>query len=304
MRLYVGITDKKWYERLLALRPDEANFWLPGEKSTFKALAPGEPFLFKLHSPDHYVVGGGFFLRFCRLPISLAWEAFGEKNGVTDLVEFRKRVQKYRSGVTAGANPEVGCVLLASPFFFPESGWIEPPKDWRMRTQQGKGYDARDPAVKHLWDAVQAQLALHDARMVAENRRHYGTAYLATARLGQGSFRVLVTEAYERRCAITGERALPVLQAAHIKPFAQSGPSVVSNGLLLRADAHILFDKGYVTVTPGGRVEVSRRIKEDYDNGEHYYAYHGKHLTALPGEVELRPSPAYLRWHNDNVFLG
>ena len=38
------------------------------------------------------------------------------------------------------------------------------------------------------------------------------------ARLGHGAFRLLVTDAYQRRCAVTGERTLPVLDAAHIRP--------------------------------------------------------------------------------------
>jgi putative restriction endonuclease len=45
-------------------------------------LQPGEPFLFKLHSPDNFIVGGGFFVRYSPLPIWLAWDAFQQKNGV------------------------------------------------------------------------------------------------------------------------------------------------------------------------------------------------------------------------------
>ena len=58
---------------------------------------------------------------------------------------------------------------------------------------------------------------------VSEDR--YGKEYLIRPRLGQGAFRVLVTEAYHRRCAFTGERTLPVLNAAHIKPYSQNGPT-------------------------------------------------------------------------------
>jgi hypothetical protein len=72
-------------------------------------------------------------------------------------------------------------------------------------------------------------------------------------RLGQGAFRVLVTDAYERRCAVTGEKALPVLQAAHIRPVTKEGTHQLDNGLLLRSDIHALFDQGYVTVTPDHR---------------------------------------------------
>jgi len=35
------------------------NFWQPSGKQQFRALAPGELFLFKLHSPDNFIVGGG-----------------------------------------------------------------------------------------------------------------------------------------------------------------------------------------------------------------------------------------------------
>ena len=46
--------------------------------------------------------------------------------------------------------------------------------------------------------------------------RIYGDPVLVRPRLGQGTFRVLVTDNYRRRCAVTGEKALPVLDAAHI----------------------------------------------------------------------------------------
>jgi putative restriction endonuclease len=62
MDLFVGVTDGDWYE-LLANQPglDEVNFWQPGGNHQFKALSPGELFLFKLHSPLNFIVGGGVF---------------------------------------------------------------------------------------------------------------------------------------------------------------------------------------------------------------------------------------------------
>jgi putative restriction endonuclease len=115
---------------------------------------------------------------------------------------------------------------------------------------------------------------------------------------------VLVTEAYQRRCAITGEKTLPVLHAAHIKPYSLNGPHAVSNGILLRQDLHTLFDRGYLTVTDDYHVEVSRRIKEDYGNGRDYYALRGKQLLEIPKSVQDRPAREYLRWHNEEVYLG
>ena len=58
MKIWVGVTDKSWYEHLMRLAPEEVNFWQPSGSRTFRVLQPGEPFLFKLHSPDNFIVGG------------------------------------------------------------------------------------------------------------------------------------------------------------------------------------------------------------------------------------------------------
>jgi putative restriction endonuclease len=138
---------------------------------------------------------------------------------------------------------------------------------------------------------------------VGEVEPRYGDSFLARARLGQGAFRVLVTDAYKRRCAITGERTLPALEAAHIQAYADSGPHLASNGLLLRSDLHRLFDEHYLTITPDLRVAVSRRIREEFENGREYYRLHGHELAQLPDAEKDRPGKAYLQWHNER-FAG
>ena len=78
-------------------------------------------------------------------------------------------------------------------------------------------------------------------------------------------FRALITDAYSYRCAITREQTLPVLQAAHIRPYADGGSHELSNGLLLRSDLHTLFDQHYITIEPNKRtLIVSRRIREQF----------------------------------------
>jgi putative restriction endonuclease len=92
-------------------------------------------------------------------------------------------------------------------------------------------------------------------------------------RLGQGAFRVLVTDAYGRRCAISNERTPPFLEAAHIRPYSENGPHQLSNGLLMRSDLHRLFDLRYITVDPDRRCTViSNRIREEFENGRDYAA--------------------------------
>jgi putative restriction endonuclease len=136
-----------------------------------------------------------------------------------------------------------------------------------------------------------------------DEQRRYGGESITRARLGQGAFRASVLSAYEGRCAVTGEHTDPVLQAAHIKPYAENGAHSLRNALLLRSDFHTLFDQGYVTVTPDYRLEVSARLRDHFNNGVRYEERRGKPL-AVPGRVELRPDVELLRWHNEKVFLG
>ena len=126
---------------------------------------------------------------------------------------------------------------------------------------------------------------------------------LVRPRLGQGAFRLLVTDTYDRRCAVTRERTLPALDAAHVRPYAEGGVHEVTNGLLLRRDIHSLFDRGYVTVTPELRFEVSRRIKEEFENGRDYYALHGRSVC-VPDDIKRQPDRQALTWHNENRFFG
>jgi putative restriction endonuclease len=283
------------------------NFWQPSGSRGFRALQPGEPFLFKLHSPDNFIVGGGHFVRYSALPTSLAWDAFGVKNGVGSLGELNVRVKRYRREDTS-LDPVIGCNVLAEPFFFSRSRWIPCPDDWARNIVQGKTYDTATTSGRNLWNAI---LVSFDGPMVREvargdsnEERRFGKEYLTRGRLGQGAFRVLVTDAYARRCAVTGEKTLPVLEAAHIKPYALQGPNQVCNGLLLRSDLHKLFDLGYVTVTPDLRLEVSPRLKGEWQNGREYYSYHGQPLVVQPSDPTNRPAAEYLSWHNENRFPG
>jgi putative restriction endonuclease len=304
MKLFLAVTDSTWF-RFLRSRPeiDEVNFWQPGGNREFKALRPGQPFLFKLHSPENFVVGGGFFAHASLLPATLAWEAFGDKNGAATWEEMRARIQKYRRReLEPREDPTIGCIVLTQPFFFDEIDWIQMPGDFQLSTVVGKGYDTREGEGRKLWERVSALLRSLQPMAVAEPQEEmFGEPILVRPRLGQGSFRVLVTDIYRRRCAISGERALPVLQAAHIRPVANGGQHRIDNGLLLRSDIHTLFDRGYISVTPEHRILVSRKLKEEFDNGEPYYPLQGKEIW-LPPTADERPRSEFLEWHSDSVF--
>lgn len=114
------------------------------------------------------------------------------------------------------------------------------------------------------------------------------------ARRGQKRFRDALIEAYAARCAITGCDVLDVLEAAHITPYLGPDTNNVTNGLLLRADLHTLFDTQLVAVDPETlKVLVSPRIE---DLG--YRALHGQ--TLRPSRTRASaPSEAALRKHRE-----
>ncbi|HOO60432.1 MAG TPA: HNH endonuclease [Candidatus Mcinerneyibacteriales bacterium] len=302
-RFYVGVTDNQWYQFLSEKRPDEVNFWRPGKFQQVHYIKPYDLFLFKLHSPLDYIAGGGFFARHTPLPLSLAWESFGEKNGVASLNDLRTAIQKKRRAQER--DPVIGCTLLVEPFFFSQKDWIPMDDKWNKNIVTGKGYDSQEEEGQWIWKNVMERLRFTTVSQTDGIVQDVPFALYETRhRLGQGTFRVLVTDAYQRRCAMTGEKTLPVLEAAHIKPVSLSGQHEVSNGLLLRSDLHILFDKGYLTVDRSHTINVSRRIKEEYENGRDYYALHGKKLSVLPKHIEEYPSEIFLRWHNENIYCG
>jgi putative restriction endonuclease len=267
-------------------------------------MDPGTLFLFKLHAPNHVVVGGGYFVRFTVLPCFLAWEAFGEKNGVTSLQELIQRMTHYRHS-QQNSGSEIGCNILVEPFFFPEQDWIPIPENWSPNIQRGLTYDTREEYGAELWQAIQRRISsnvFNKKDMDDRDTEQYGKEYLTRARLGQGSFRILVTDAYHRRCAVTNEKTLPALEAAHIKSYSQNGPHRTSNGLLLRADIHRLFDDGYVTLDQDLRFLVSERVREQFENGREYYRFNGAKLQNIPDSINDLPSQEFIKWHNEECF--
>ena len=303
MKFWVGVTDNNWFEYLAARNCDEVNFWQPSAKAPFVSLPPGTPFLFKLRRPYNHIAGGGFFVKFAVLPLHIAWDAFGVKNGAATLTALDRLVRPL-ARLEKRVSFEIGCNVLANPFFFGKDSWIPAPEDWSANIVVGKTYDTTSSIGMGIWSRVQERLnpSTYPVPSAQELRPEYGAQFLSRARLGQGAFRILVTEAYKRRCAIPGETILPVLEAAHIKPFSVSGPNNTFNGLLLRSDFHKLFDLGLVTVTPEYLIEVSPRIKEEWFNGKAYYRLHGQPLAGLPEESFDRPRKDFLRWHNEECF--
>ena len=301
--IYVGVTDRAWYQHLRSLPTlDEVNFWHP-KGGSFRSLPSGGLFLFKLKYPDNAIVGGGFFVHHSVWPLSSAWEAFGEKNGAATIEEMIDRLSRLnrelRAQDLAGRmSHPIGCTLLTQPFFFRESEWFTPPS-WKPNIQEGMGYQLAAADGDQLMQLVQERLlGGQGTELILDPSLppRYGAPILVQPRLGQGAFRLMVGDAYHRRCAVTRDRVWPALEAAHIVPYVEGGPHEVANGLLLRRDLHRLFDLGYMSVTPDLKLDVSTRIKDEFHNGRAYYEFAGIELEPPQLAVD-RPDVDAILWH-------
>ena len=140
---------------------------------------------------------------------------------------------------------------------------------------------------------------MHNAGTI---ERNYITTYGNTFRK-QLAFKALVHGAYRDQCSITGHKIRPTLQAAHILPVGKGGEHRLDNGLLLRSDVHTMFDRGYLGVDPEFKLRVSRRVRDEFGNGDEFYEREGS-MIALPERLIERPNSEFLTWHMDSVFLS
>ncbi len=216
-------------------------------------------------------------------------------------VWLSQRVNALRRN--AEDNDVIGCVVLSDVVVLAQTEHVEAPKDWKPNIVRIAGYDMLTGEGARVWNQlraldIRAAQPEHSSLLITPGG--YATPKLVAARRGQGAFRLMVTDAYERRCAITGERTLPVLEAAHIKPFAEHATHDIRNGILMRSDVHRLYDLGLVTVESDLTFRVSTSIERDYSNGKMYYVLDGKKI--VPARPEHRPDSEALDWHAKSVF--
>lgn len=123
-----------------------------------------------------------------------------------------------------------------------------------------------------------------------EDHRKY--AWIRRAkREGQSRFRTKLLEAYEGQCACSGCNVTETLQAAHIIEYRGQESNATENGLLLRADLHLLFDNSLISVDPkSSTIITSSRL-----NGTNYTHLNGK---------KLRPPKSKCFAPNTNCLLA
>jgi len=299
--IFVGPTDNSWFDFLAAIPSiDEVNFWKPSAKD-FRAIRAGERFAFKLKAPRNAIGGFGILAESSVLPIGTAWEVFGIKNGVPNLEAFVAAIARYRVGERVTPSTFIGCRILVEPVFLGPERWLAPPANWSPNIVGGKAYSTGTSDGADLWEQLDSVEVTTATGMAEPNQARLGEPTLITPRLGQGAFRIVITELYGRQCALTDGRVLPALDAAHIVPYAEGGSHSKSNGILLRKDIHSVFDAGYATLDSDYRFVVSQKVREVFNNGSEYLRLHGTRLRLPPHRLD-HPDKDALRWHNDQRF--
>lgn len=308
----VAPTDARWFS---FFRPrdeltlvDEVNFWRPSAQTKFRALRTGEPFFFRLKAPRNAVAGFGFFAGSFQMSVQNAWEILGERNGDATRAAFERRIREYRlqSGRAAGA--PLSCIVLREAVFLPRSEWLpwNRSEGWPPNLQGYKSYDLATSIGQSLGALLRNTHPepvpdLQPTFELLEEDARHRVDTVRVDRPGQRTFRMRLLTAYGQQCAVTSEHATPVLEAAHIQRYLGPASNHPQNGIVLRSDLHRLYDSGYVTVTPDLRLEVSSRLRDEFENGKHYYEMAGRRIH-VPGDHRLVPSTRALEWHADNVF--
>lgn len=317
VKAFVGVTDADWYRNLSApsLLRDEVNFWFPSPRAAFRAVEHGELFIFKTHVDRGSTIGNRLvevatFAGFARLRVSEAWELFGEDNGVESEAEFRERIHRYRREPWRPfEDPEVGCAVLNNAIFYSVDDLLPAPEDFASSVVRGKVYELDDLPIEHpvsmaATDYFSAQPA--ETLEAAGWRFDGGTRgipRMTVPRVGQQAFKAVISENYGHRCALTGDKVRPVLEAAHIRSVKAGGEHRSDNGMLLRSDMHTLFDRGYISFDHRFRLRVSPALRERFGNGDWLYAREGT-LVNVPSRRVDQPAKEFLEWHNESVFVG
>jgi putative restriction endonuclease len=118
------------------------------------------------------------------------------------------------------------------------------------------------------------------------------------------TFRRIVLDAYDRRCAVTGLKLIngggrAEVDAAHIRPVEANGPDIINNGIALSGTAHWMFDRGLITLSDDLEIMISRQVNDL----ESVRALVNKNGYALPPQrMSQRPHPHFLSWHRDRCF--
>ena len=189
---------------------------------------------------------------------------------------------------------------------------------------------AQDPAARDQLRGVLVAAYFPDKKGAVETIREFeqtvyrytqiirrtgepGALYTAAPEfVRDAAFRRTVTEAYDYACAVSGARltlsagsgTYQLVQAAHIRDWADSHDDSPRNGISLSADYHWLFERGLFTLDRRWRVKVSPLARDCVGTVDRLLTRYDRRPIALPADRDLRPGQEYLDWHRETKYLA
>jgi hypothetical protein len=112
------------------------------------------------------------------------------------------------------------------------------------------------------------------------------------SRRGQPKFRQSLLSTFNETCCISRNKTVEVLEAAHITPHTEETNYSITNGLLLRADIHTLYDLNLLGIDENGLVHISPALRDS-----EYFQYAGVNI-----EEEIPKSMADNLRHRFELF--
>lgn len=173
------------------------------------------------------------------------------------------------------------------------------PEDFNRIVSLGLAAEAAPlPRVGEFQELAEDQASFHDDKIRER------VEYLSSRILRDRVFRQVVLHAYDSRCAITGLKLINGLgraevAAAHVRPVAENGPDIVSNGIALSGTVHWMFDRGLISLDDDLTILLSRELN-DLDGVRGLINRSGR--ARAPERILERPHPTYLRWHREHCF--
>ncbi|RZU73663.1 HNH endonuclease [Micromonospora kangleipakensis] len=248
-----------------------------GVLETFRAFTPGEPFAnWELGSCFHQIKAGDRIWIYATRPyqrivaVGTAWDdpyVWAEADGGSEWqLEIRWDLPLTRFLLT---HPVAGADVLDKLVQTVRA--LQPSESERLAKILDGG---RAPEPEGLPEGRRRRLAQ------------------VTARQGQAEFRRRLLEAYDGKCAISGCDVPEVLQAAHIDPYDGPSTNRITNGLLLRADLHNLFDAGRLWIDDSYRVRMAEGL-------DHYDEWNGRRLRPTVDPAH-RPDRRALQRHRQD----
>ncbi len=310
-RIFLIAVPYSWYQSVMAQYiasgSGNANCWGVRLKrgSAIVNPDPGALVLFRIQRDGKSLIcGGGFFQRLLDLEPEQAWTLFGVNNGCESFEEFERVIREHgwRKGRKLSSNLVCGTFMFSSGecYEIPQEIGAPALEDGEMSSfpldapegrflanyiMRKRSFELRSDTADCGWPGI--------FRMAEEKHARDYTAV----------FTAMMMQAYDFKCAVTGEALVPVLEVAHIRTFYDERFLKPDNGLVLRSDIERLFTSGYITACykddDHAVIKVSSTLEKM--GGGNYMQYDGCEL-ALPADISLRPSKNYLKWHSENRF--